>query len=482
MQYLPAKLPDFKNVSILVIGDCMLDRYWFGNTDRISPEAPVPVLKINTADNRPGGAGNVALNIAALGGNVTLLGVIGQDEAGDALRQQLDEKNVHPDFCIAKSQSTIIKLRIISKKQQLIRLDFEEKLVSHQSALLLEKFKSHLPQTDLVIISDYNKGTLPDPHVFIEAARKQNVKVLVDPKRNNFHIYRGASILTPNMKEFESVVGGCERENEMIAKARALLKEHHIDNILVTRGELGMTYISPDVVEHFPAFAKEIFDVTGAGDTVIGTLGVSLAAGTTYETAAALANLAASLVVGKFGAAHVRGQELQAVLTEKTISDKGIVDDHALISAVTEAKKQGKKIVFTNGCFDVLHIGHVRYLQMAKQLGDYLIVAVNEDASIKQLKGPARPINPLEHRMAVLAGLNAVDWVVSFPDATPHRLLKLIQPDFLVKGDDYSLNEVVGAEVVRAYGGDVRIMQVNIKKSSSDIIRSMQSSHEEVPA
>lgn len=474
MQHLPLTLPDFKKASILVVGDVMLDRYWFGDTSRISPEAPVPVVKINNIDHRPGGAGNVALNIAALGCKITLLGVLGQDEAGAILKQQLDAAGVSSEFCISQNNATIIKLRVISKHQQLIRLDFEERLRNINSLELNNKYQALLPQTDMVVISDYNKGTLTDPQLFIQAARDAKVPVLVDPKGSQFDIYRGATIITPNFKEFEAVVGVCRNEQEIIEKAQNLIDEFEIKKLLVTRGENGMTLVSNEAVHHFPAFAREIFDVTGAGDTVIGTLGAGLAAGADFEMAASLANLAASLVVGKFGAATISVPELQVALTGKTNFASGIVNEEQLCNAVKQAKAQGKRIIFTNGCFDVLHAGHVTYLQMAKQLGDYLIVAVNKDESIKKLKGPNRPVNNLEHRMTVLAGLGVVDWVVPFAEKTPEHLLKVIKPDLLVKGDDYTLDQVVGAEIVKAYGGEVRIMNVNIDTSSTKILNRMR--------
>lgn len=475
---IPKTLPDFGRASVLVVGDIMLDRYWFGDTSRISPEAPVPVVKISHADHRPGGAGNVALNIAALGSPVTLLGLTGQDEAGHILDQQLTAAGVAHDLCKLKTLNTIIKLRIISRHQQLMRLDFEEKIAPADTTLLTAHYKKHLAQASLVILSDYNKGTLADPQTLIKLAREANVPVLVDPKGTDFSLYQHADILTPNFKEFEGVVGNCHHEQDIIDKGRALIKQHQIGALLVTRGEDGMTLILPDATAHLPAHAREVFDVTGAGDTVIGVLGAAVAAGLDLLPATALANLAASLVVTKLGAATVSTPELQVAISGKTSYTSGIVNEEQLLQAVNEARAQGKKIVFTNGCFDILHAGHVTSLQMAKELGDYLIVAVNTDESIRKLKGPNRPINHLEHRMTVLAGLGVVDWVVPFADDTPERLLKLLRPDLLVKGGDYRLDQVVGADIVRAYGGDVRVMNHNIKTSSTAIINRLQNTEE----
>ena len=475
MQHLlPKILPDFSRARVLVVGDVMLDRYWFGDASRLSPEAPVPIVKVNSTDDRPGGAGNVALNIAALGAGATLLGITGFDEAAKILDQQLTIANVKHDLCMLETRSTIIKLRVISRHQQLLRLDFEEKINMKENDLLIERFKKYLDNVNLVILSDYQKGTLSDPQLLIHYAREKHIPVLVDPKSSDFNRYQHASIITPNLKELEAVVGACESEQDILDKGRALLTRYHIDALLVTRGEDGMTLIEPKTNTHLPASAREVFDVTGAGDTVIGILGSAVAAGLPLLSAAALANLGAGLAVTKLGAVTVSVPELQVALTGKTSFTTGIVNDEQLLQAVKEARAQGKKIVFTNGCFDIIHAGHVTSLQMAKELGDYLIVAVNTDESVRKLKGPHRPINNLEHRMTVLSGLGVVDWVIPFTDETPIRLLKMIQPDLLVKGGDYHLEEVVGADVVRAYGGDVRIMNHNIATSSTAIMQQIE--------
>jgi D-beta-D-heptose 7-phosphate kinase/D-beta-D-heptose 1-phosphate adenosyltransferase len=350
-------------------------------------------------------------------------------------------------------------------------MDFEEKIISAHKEQLIERFKKHLKHANLVILSDYKKGTLSDPQSLIQLARAANVPVLVDPKGQDFSIYQHADIITPNYKEFEAVAGSCQNEQEILDKGRALLTKYQINTLLVTRGEDGMTLIQQDDSLHLPAYAREVLDVTGAGDTVISMLGTAVAAGSELPQATALANLAASIAVGKLGAAIVSTPELQVALTGKTSFASGIINEEQLLRAVKEARAQGKRTVFTNGCFDIIHAGHVTCLQMAKQLGDYLIVAVNTDESIQKLKGPNRPINHLEHRMTVLAGLDAVDWVVPFADDTPERLLRLIQPDILVKGGEYRLDQVVGADIVRAYGGDVRILGNKISSSSAIINR-----------
>jgi D-beta-D-heptose 7-phosphate kinase/D-beta-D-heptose 1-phosphate adenosyltransferase len=464
---LPKTMPDFSTVSILVIGDVMLDRYWFGDTSRISPEAPVPIVKIAQVDHRPGGAGNVALNIAALGAKTTLLGMIGQDEAASLLEKQLTEASVYHDLCKFDTLSTIIKLRVISRHQQLLRMDFEEKCLSANKEALVARYKKHLANANLVILSDYNKGTLSDPQTLIQLAREAHIPVLVDPKSLDFSIYQYANIITPNFKEFEAVAGPCRHEQDILEKGRELLEKYHIDTLLVTRGEEGMTLIKRDDFMHLPAYAKEVLDVTGAGDTVISTLGTAVAAGLPLQEATALANLAASFVVSKLGTAAVSLPELEVATSGKMHFPTGVINEDQLLKALKEARTLGKKIVFTNGCFDILHAGHVACLQMAKQLGDYLIVAVNTDESIQRLKGSNRPVNPLVHRMTVLAGLGAVDWVVPFSDDTPIRLLRLLQPDILVKGGEYTPDQVVGADIVQGYGGDVRIVGEKISSSSA---------------
>jgi len=468
---LPKQLPHFTNAHVLIVGDVMLDRYWFGNTGRISPEAPVPVVNVNAVDHRPGGAGNVALNIASLGANTHLLGIAGLDEASQLLAELLEAAHVNLNLFHDPNAQTIVKLRVISRHQQLLRLDFEKPIGDSQFKKLYEQYELLLPKTNLVILSDYKKGTLSDTKSLIASAKRNHVPILVDPKGSDFERYRNATMITPNFKEFEAVVGPCADEQIILDKGRQLLDHLDIEALLVTRSEQGMTLLTANDAWHLPAVAREVLDVTGAGDTVISVLGAALAAGSSLPEAAALANMAASIAVGKLGAATVSEPELQVALTDHAGFMSGIVNEDQLLRAVTEARLQGKRIVFTNGCFDVIHAGHVLCLQMAKQLGDYLIVAVNTDESTRQLKGPSRPINHLEHRMTVLAGLGVVDWVVPFPDETPERLLTILKPDVLAKGGEYRLDQVVGASIVEAYGGEVRILGDKISSSTSIIDR-----------
>lgn len=466
------ELPDFSRASVVIAGDVMLDRYWFGDAGRISPEAPVPVVTVDQIEERPGGAGNVALNIAALGAKVSLIGMAGTDEAGQSLARHLTGAGVDHDIHMVDSVPTITKLRVISRHQQLIRMDFEKKFSSPDADRLQKSFQEKLASSDLAILSDYNKGTLCCTGKLIRLAREAGVPVLVDPKGHDFSIYRGADLITPNFKEFEKIAGVCRDERDIAEKGRAFLQAQSINALLLTRGERGMTLIRRDCADiiHLPAHAREVFDVTGAGDTVISVLGTALAAGSSLTDAMIMANLAASLVVGKLGAATVSAPELQAALHKNPGMPSGIVNEEQLVQALGRARMQGERIVFTNGCFDIIHAGHVTYLQQARHLGDRLVVAINDDLSVKRLKGAGRPINNTEQRMAVLAGLGVVDWVIAYSDDTPRRLLQLLRPDVLVKGGDYGIDGVVGADIVRAYGGDVRVLGHIAGVSTSSII------------
>lgn len=472
---LPAALPDFSTASILLVGDVMLDRYYFGEAARISPEAPVPVVNISERDDRPGGAANVALNLATLGARVVLLGLTGKDEAAQILSEQLSAVGVTLRLSDSAAVPTITKQRVLSRHQQLIRLDFEKSFATIDHQRLHADYREYLPQADIVILSDYGKGTLQDPQFFIRLAQEAGVPVLVDPKGRDFTRYTGACLMTPNLKEFEAIVGSCANEQDILQRGQQLIHQLQLEALLLTRGEQGMTLIQPEQEAfHLPAYAHEVYDVTGAGDTVLAVLGASLAAQFMLPQAVALANLAASIVVTKLGTAAVSLPELEGRLKASTAEGaafvRGVVNEEQLLSLVQQARSSGKTIVFTNGCFDILHAGHVSYLQQAKELGDCLIVAINDDASVRQLKGPGRPINHVEQRALVLAGLGVVDWVVSYPDATPERLLKRLKPDVLVKGGDYRLDQVVGAHIVSAYGGDVQVLRVVNDTSTTMII------------
>ncbi len=468
-------IPAFNQASVLVIGDIMLDRYWYGPTQRISPEAPVPVVKINQDEDRAGGAANVALNIASMGGQVTLAGITGQDEAAATLATHLEAMKINCQFARQKEVPTITKLRVMSRNQQLIRLDFEQSLAEVEKSSLLALVEPLIAQHDVVLLSDYDKGTLSDVQALIQAAKKHQVPVLVDPKGTDFTKYAGADVLTPNMSEFEAIVGQCRDEAEIVAKGQTLLTELDLQAVLVTRSEHGMTLLRRDHEEfHLPTQAKEVYDVTGAGDTVIATLALAVAAEADYPQASALANIAAGIVVGKLGTSTVSEAELLNAVHTGQESGFGVVSEQQLKIAVEMAKARGEKIVMTNGCFDILHAGHVSYLANAAKLGDRLIVAVNSDDSVKRLKGAGRPVNAVDRRMAVLAGLGAVDWLVSFSEDTPQRLIANILPDVLVKGGDYKEEDIAGGEEVIANGGEVKVLNFEAGISTTEIINTIR--------
>ena len=468
-------IPDFHQAKVLVFGDVMLDRYWQGPTSRVSPEAPVPVVKIEDIESRAGGAGNVALNIAMLGANVRLGGITGNDENGVLLKNNLASKGVECHFLHRPLHPTITKLGILSRNQQLIRLDFEEKFDSIDLDPIYQDLKQHLDQAGVLILSDYGKGALADPQYLIQLANNHQVPVLVDPKGTDFERYRGASLITPNLSEFEAVVGVCDSDDQLVSKARQLLTDFDIGAILVTRSEKGMTLIERDQAPfHLPTRAREVYDVTGAGDTVISVLAASLAAGQPLTIATTLANTAAGIVVGKLGTATVSTEELRSELRHESHQSAGVFNEEQLITLVEEARQRGETLVMTNGCFDLIHPGHIQYLKGAKALGSRLLVAVNTDDSVSRLKGPSRPVNPLDHRMAVLAGLESVDWVVPFSEDTPERLICRVCPDILVKGGDYKVEEIAGGHCVQQNGGEVIILSFKDNCSTSAIVEKIK--------
>jgi D-beta-D-heptose 7-phosphate kinase / D-beta-D-heptose 1-phosphate adenosyltransferase len=464
-------IPDFSRVRVLVLGDLMLDRYWHGGTSRISPEAPVPVVGVQSIEERPGGAGNVALNIADLGGHADLVGLIGQDEQGATLQEKLRERRVNCHLVATRHHSTITKLRVISRQQQLIRLDFEDGFAGADHKKLKDAYSRALRGAQVVVLSDYGKGTLADAAQLISLAREQEKIVLVDPKGRDFMRYRHAGLLTPNQSEFEAVVGTCRDEAEIADKGNSLIMTLKLGALLITRSEKGMTLLRPNQEPlHFPARAREVFDVTGAGDTVIAVIAAGLAAGLALPDAVAVSNLAAGIVVGKLGTATVTVEELQNAMLEHAHAGRGAVTEKELVKLLAQARAKGERIVMTNGCFDILHAGHVTYLQQAAKLGDRLIVAVNDDASVRRLKGKERPVNNLQARMTVLAALEAVDWVVPFSEDTPARLIEKLNPDVLVKGGDYKPDEIAGADHVKRKGGRVIVLDFVQGHSTSAII------------
>lgn len=469
------KVPDFSAVTVLTVGDLMLDRYWFGPTGRISPEAPVPIVNVTTMEARAGGAANVAVNLASLGVDAVLAGITGKDSNGKILIQLLTDRGIRLDLAEIEGRPTITKLRVLSRNQQLIRLDTEDIFKIQDVEGLGSILENQVPKANVCILSDYAKGTLARAPEIISLCRTHDVTVLVDPKGTDFTRYRGAAVLTPNLAEFEAVVGRVQNDEQLVDRGQALCAELDIKSLLVTLGERGMVVIADEVEPVFlSARTREVFDVTGAGDTVIAVLAAGLGSGQTLADAAALANLAAGLVVRKIGVASVTPSELQAALHEHGLGGRGLLTRTDAPAIVEEARTRGERIVMTNGCFDILHTGHVEYLEEAKTLGDRLIVAVNDDPSVGRLKGAGRPVNKLEDRMGVLAGLASVDWVVPFSEDTPAELVAEILPDVLVKGGDYTPDAVAGGKTVLENGGTVEILNFREGRSTSSIIQAIQ--------
>ncbi len=471
------ELPDFRQTRILVCGDLILDRYWHGNSQRISPEAPVPVVNIEDEVTRPGGAANVAINLATIHCPVDLFGIVGEDNEASDLKQQLETKAVNCYFQQTKQSKTLSKLRIMARHQQMIRLDFEDSLTEGNHNKLLAHYEQRLSKAAAVILSDYGKGTLKNIQQFIHAARARQIPVLIDPKSKDFSIYAGASLITPNLYEFEAVVGPCHNdEATIVERAKNLIQQNRFEAMLITRGKDGMSLVFADdrPSAHLHSQAREVFDVTGAGDTVMAFLTAALANGLDMERAAYLANVAAGLVVKKLGTASVSLPELRDALHQQLGTHQGILTQDELLSLVSDAKAKGEKVVMTNGCFDILHPGHIQYLEQAKELGDRLIIAVNSDESVKQLKGDSRPINSLQSRMEVLAALRSVDWVVAFCEQTPEKLINKVLPHILVKGGDYQVEQIAGHQAVQKNGGQVKILDFYQGHSTSGLIKKIQ--------
>lgn len=471
-------LPDFTSCNVLVAGDLMLDRYWTGSTNRISPEAPVPVVRIADSDERLGGAANVALNLAKLGCHVSLHGIVGEDEAAQTLTTLAAEADLDCCFDRNASKATITKLRIISRHQQLIRMDFEDSYADLNKGKLLLDFDAGLDSCSAVVLSDYGKGSLSECQRMIQMASERGIPVLVDPKGEDFEKYRGATLVTPNLSEFELVAGRSDTDQDLLGKGEALRLQFGWRALLITLGERGMALIeegqAPLVV---PTQAKDVFDVTGAGDTVIATLAACIGSGTDLALATRIANLAASIVVGKLGTASTSPTELRAALKQSHGSaDKGVFPEAELLTLVKRAKASGERIVMTNGCFDLLHPGHLAYLKGAAAEGDRLIIAVNTDESVSKLKGPSRPINNEQDRMQMLAGLGFVDWVCSFSEDTPQRLISEVLPDVLIKGGDYQPEEIVGYKEVTTAGGVVKVLSFVEGYSSTKLIEKIKAS------
>jgi len=459
--------------SVLVVGDLMIDHYLWGACDRISPEAPVPVIDVREESEILGGAGNVINNLQALGAVVSVASVVGEDENGRRLKAMLEEIEVNTEALILqKGRSTTRKSRVIASHQQVLRFDSETKEAIEKStaAELLSRIESAISDFDIVLLSDYGKGVLEESFTasLIELARSEGKMVLVDPKGRDYSKYRGATLVTPNRKEASEATGIEIVDTESLRRAGFKLKEElSLDMAMITLSEEGMA-IFDDSMRTIETVAREVYDVTGAGDTVLSTLGFVLACGGNIDEAARIANAAAAVVVGKLGSATADWDEIisyEDTLHESTTEHR-IKSREALVSTVRRAKKSGKKIVFTNGCFDILHMGHVKYLEKARSFGDLLIVGLNSDQSLRRLKGDGRPVNPQYDRAYLLAALDAVDFVSVFEEDTPYELIKAIEPDVLVKGGDYRGKEVVGSDIAK----ELRLVDFVEGRSTTAII------------
>jgi D-beta-D-heptose 7-phosphate kinase/D-beta-D-heptose 1-phosphate adenosyltransferase len=404
-----------------------------------------------------------------------VLGLTGDDDAANALEKNLQAAGVQTHFIRLKDNPTVTKLRVMSRHQQLIRLDFEDGFVGQDLSAMEAEFIKLLDEHDVVVCSDYGKGCLRNIQTLIGLCKQRNIPVLVDPKGNDFSKYAGASLITPNLSEFEAVVGPCANDAELVEKAEQLCAENQLGALLVTRSEHGMSLIESDhTVTHLPTRAREVYDVTGAGDTVISTLAAALAVGQDLPHSTALANFAAGLVVAKSGTASVTVEELRLANREYFEVKRGVMDEAELLKAVEACREHGESIVMTNGCFDILHAGHVTYLQQAHELGDRLLVAVNIDETVRRLKGADRPVNPVEFRMRMLAALESVDWVVPFTEDEPTRLICEVKPDILVKGGDNDPDKIPGGDCVRKNGGRVEVLSYVNGVSTTEIIGSIR--------
>ena len=460
--------------AIFVVGDVMLDSYFSGRVNRISPEAPIPVLNHCETIYKLGGAANVANNLAHSDIKVRLFGLIGNDNDGCMVRSLVEKCGAESSLLVTKNSRTINKLRISSQGQQIVRVDFEDRFDRSDAEKLDQTIIEQLEACSLLILSDYAKGTLGNVEALIIQANLYGVPVLVDPKGSDFDKYCNATILTPNREEFEFIVGPCANYEEILSRGEELRARLNLNALLVTLSEDGMVLFEKDS-EPFSisAIARDIVDVTGAGDTVVAWLARGLVGGKSLVESVIRANVASSIAVSKLGVSVV---SLAEVINVENIAQSASTPIH-LVDFVSACRSAGETIVFTNGCFDILHEGHVKYLEEAKKLGGKLIVGVNDDASVKRLKGETRPINAVSSRIKVLRALSCIDFVVSFSEETPICLIKEIGPDILVKGGDYLNKEIVGSDYVIERGGTVQTIDFLRGFSTSNIIDAMKLSH-----
>ncbi len=470
----------FGRLKVLVVGDLMLDRYIFGHVDRISPEAPVPVLRHARRYERAGGAANVAMNLAGLGCQTYLAGFWGDDAEKGELAAILDTAGVNTLGVVTGSLPTISKTRIVGRVQQLLRLDIEslDDRPDAENRWLEERATELTAKMSAVILSDYAKGVLTQGlcEAVIRAARAAGIPVLVDPKTRDFAKYSGATTVCPNLNELAAATGvPVHKTDELLEAAKVLLAEHEFQFLTVTMSEKGITLLEPGGSYHSPARAREVYDVSGAGDTVIAVLTAGIAGGLKVRSAVDLANVAAGIVVARFGTVPIAHHDLIAALTPSTgtASEDKILDLERAALRAADWRASGETIVFTNGCFDLLHVGHITLLETCRRFGSKLILGLNTDASVQRLKGPSRPIVGERERAKVMAALAAVDAVVLFDEDTPMELIRELKPNVLVKGGDYSIETVVGHEEVLASGGRVEIVPTVEGFSTTNIVKKL---------
>ena len=471
-------LPDFKNTKVLVVGDVMLDRYIMGDSHRLSPEAPVPIVQVDTEDFRPGGTANVAANVAAMGGQCDLLCLTGKDHHAHTLKHLLkDQFGVGLEFISDTNSVTTVKTRVLSNNRQLVRYDIDGHFSNRSKNILLKRFMTIYQSYHIIIFSDYLKGALTYIDKMINISRASGIKTVVDPKVTDFSIYSGAYIITPNMMEFTKVVGPITDQDNLIEKANKLITEINVDAMCLTRGENGMSLFSRGNYNpiQIDATKLEVFDVSGAGDTVVAVLALCLAQGLTLKEAAILANTAAGISVRRTGTTVISREDVLRELSHLELSSTKIVAENELKNILALEKSKGGKIVFTNGCFDLIHVGHIKCLEKARQFGTLLVVAINSDNSIKRLKGEKRPINTLKDRLKILSALESVDYIVPFETDTPLDLIKTLNPDIVVKGGDYTEQDIVGHEFIRTNNGVIKIVPFIGKYSSTSLIEKITS-------
>lgn len=476
MDKLKKYIPAFSGKKILILGDLMLDEYIWSKVSRISPEAPVPIADVIRITHVPGGCGNVAANITALGGIPYLVGVVGQDSSGEKLLRALEKSKISIDHLIIdNNRPTILKSRIIAASQHVVRVDREDRtLISpHLSQKILRRLRELVPRVDTIIVSDYEKGVVSKEicQTLIKLAHKHNKPVAIDPKGVDYSKYQGATVLTPNLREAAIATRTVVIDEKVLNKVgKILLSLIKSPYVLITRGKDGMTLFDARGSTYIPAVPREVFDITGAGDTVIATLSLALAAGAGMKEAAILSNFAGSVVVEKIGTATCSREELEEAVEGREPAAKKIKLRGEISALAKNLKNEGARIVFTNGCFDILHLGHVRYLREAKKLGDVLIVGLNSDNSVTALKGPGRPYVSELERAEILASLECVDFVIIFSELRPDSLIKLIKPDIHVKGGDYKVSELPERKTVESLGGKVVVIPPIKGKSTTGII------------